>query len=112
MNVLVQLQVTGIGCSGSRVIKPKHCTKDFSPKLSLFYALETEGPSDVKLCPKIIFLIYVDLKYRSIPLPSMKVPLWPLDTQGLSKFFKSTVFQSRHRVQIMDNISIGPHHMR
>ena len=52
------------------------------------------------------------LRYRSIPHPSIKDPLWPLDTQGLSKLFKSTVFQSRHRVQIMVNISIGPHHMR
>ena len=92
--------------------KPKHCTKDFSPKLPLFNALETEGPSDFKLCPKRAFLIYVSLRYRSISHPPIKVPLWPLDTQGLSKLFKSTVFQSRHRVQMMDNITIGPHHMR
>ena len=92
--------------------KPKHCTKDFSPKLPVFNALDSDIPSDFKLCPKRAFLIYVGLRKRSISHPSIKDPLWLLDTQGLSKLFKSTVFQSRHRVQMMDNISIGPHHMR
>ena len=92
--------------------KPKHCTKDFSPKLPLFNALESEIPTDFKLCPKRAFIIYVSLRKRSISHPSTKDPLWLLDTQGLSKLFKATVFQSRHRVQMMDNISIGPHHMR
>ena len=92
--------------------KPKHCTKDFAPKLPLFNALESEIPTDFQLCPKRAFIIFVSHRKRFIALPSTKDPLWLLDTQGLSKLFKSTVFQSRHRVQMLDNISIGPHHMR
>ena len=63
--------------------KPKHCTKDFSPKLPLFNALESEIPTDFKLCPRRAFLIYVGLRKGSISRPSTKDPLWLLDTQGL-----------------------------
>ena len=90
---------------------PKHFDQAFKPKNPVIDRLDSNGTEDGRLCPVRAFNIYIQ-HLGGNPRQSVKVPLWNLDTKGLTKLFCSVVLQSRVRKNIHGHVSIGPHQVR
>ena len=90
---------------------PKHFNKDFQPLLPSFEGLDSELCEDLLLCPIRALRIYLG-KIQSTPRGSITRPLWNHSSKVLTNMFISTTLQAKHFSGELEEVAIGPHHMR
>ena len=66
---------------------------------------------DLLLCPIRALRIYLG-KIQSTPRGSINRPLWTHSSKVLTNMFISTALQAKHFSGELEEVSIGPHHMR